>query len=243
MPAGNPAPPLPQRFDSVIVWRVSFLSFFNICDSKSLNWSIVDKYSSINILFVAWLTELIFLVLGRINFKPIDNVKIVIREIVYRSSFVVSIPENYLKKTYQIIQSHFIIYNDYFEIKSEIKELKAQKIVDKFIVEENKRLKKIIDDYVAESDEIVAKIIIDKNPKENKKAKLIKEVKKINKNILKASSFTNNYFAKGGMITKIIAAKIATKSGCAMIIANGRSKNSLKKIFYNNEGTFFHPQK
>jgi len=85
--------------------------------------------------------------------------------------------------------------------------------------------------------------LYDKNPKENKKAKLIKEVKKINKNILKASSFTNNYFAKGGMITKIIAAKIATKSGCAMIIANGRPKNSLKKIFYNNEGTFFHPQK
>jgi len=57
--------------------------------------------------------SLIFLVLGRINFKPIDNVKIAIREIVYHSSFIVSIPENYLKKTYQTIQSHFIIYNDY----------------------------------------------------------------------------------------------------------------------------------
>ena len=105
--------------------------------------------------------SLIFLVLGRINFKPIDHVKIAIREIVYRSSFVVSIPENYLKKTYQTIQGHFIIYNDYFKIKSEIKELKSQNTVDKFIVEENKRLKKIIDDYVAESDEVVAKIIID----------------------------------------------------------------------------------
>ena len=107
--------------------------------------------------------SLIFLALGRINFKPIDNVKIVIREIVYRSSFIVSIPENYLIETYQNIKKHFVIYNDYFEIQSEIKELKAQKTVDKFIVEENKRLKKIIDDYVAESNEIVAKIIIDKN--------------------------------------------------------------------------------
>ena len=107
--------------------------------------------------------SLIFLALGRINFKPINDVKIAIREIVYRSSFVVSIPENYLKKTYQIVQSHFVIYNDYFEIKAEIKKLKAQRNVDQFIVEENKRLKKIIDDYVAESDEVVAKIIIDKN--------------------------------------------------------------------------------
>jgi len=107
--------------------------------------------------------SLIFLALGRINFKPIDQVKIVIREIVYRSSFVVSIPENYLKKTYQNIQNHFVIYNDYFEIKSEIEKLKSEKTVDQFIIGENKRLKKIIDDYVAESEEVVAKIIIDKN--------------------------------------------------------------------------------
>jgi len=107
--------------------------------------------------------SLIFLLLGRLNFKAIDYVKISIREAVYRSSFVVSVPENYLKETYQNIKKHFVIYNDYFEIKSEIKELKARKIVDNFIVEENKRLKKIIDDYVVEADEIVAKIIIDKN--------------------------------------------------------------------------------
>ena len=68
--------------------------------------------------------SLIFLALARINFQPIENVKIVIREIVYRSSFVVSVPENYLKKTYQTIQNHFIIYKDYSKIKSEINELK-----------------------------------------------------------------------------------------------------------------------
>ena len=107
--------------------------------------------------------SLIFLVLGRINFKPIDHVKIAIKEIVYRSSFIVSVPENYFKKTYQNIQNHFFIYNDYFEIKSEIEKLNSEKTVDQFIIEENKRLKKIIDDYIAESDEVVAKIIIDKN--------------------------------------------------------------------------------
>ncbi len=107
--------------------------------------------------------SLIFLGLTRIDFKPINYVKISIKEIVYRSSYVVSVPENYLKRTYQAIQSHFIIYNDYFEIKSEIEKLKSQKNVDQFVVNENERLKKIIDDYVADSDEIVAKIIIDKN--------------------------------------------------------------------------------
>ena len=107
--------------------------------------------------------SLIFLILGKLNFKAIDYVKITIREIVYRSSFIVSAPENYLKNTYQNVQNHFIIYKDYFEIKSELEKFKSQNSVDNFIIEENKRLKKIIDDYVAESDEIVAKIIIDKN--------------------------------------------------------------------------------
>ena len=106
--------------------------------------------------------SLIFLILGKLNFKAIDYVKITIREIVYRSSFIVSAPENYLKNTYQNVQNHFIIYKDYFEIKSELEKFKLQNSVDNFIIEENKRLKKIIDDYVEKSDEIVAKVLIDK---------------------------------------------------------------------------------
>jgi len=137
-----------SRDDFIIAIRSAFLKKGN-----------KQRFSLIFLIILS----LIFLALGRINFKPIDDVKIAIREIVYRSSFFVSIPENYLKKTYQTVQSHFVIYNDYFEIKAEIKKLKAQRNVDQFIVEENKRLKKIIDDYVAESDEVVAKIIIDKN--------------------------------------------------------------------------------
>ena len=113
-------------------------------------------------LIVLIVFSIIFLTLGRFNFTAIDYVKISIREIVYRSSFIVSVPENYLKKTYQNIQNHYIIYNDYFEIKSEIKELKAQSTTNNFIIAENKRLKKIVDDYVAESEEIVAKVLIDK---------------------------------------------------------------------------------
>ena len=63
--------------------------------------------------------SLIFLTLTKIDFKPINYVKISIREIVYRSSFLVSAPENYLKKTYQAIKNHFIIYNDYcFSLKN-----------------------------------------------------------------------------------------------------------------------------
>ena len=137
-----------SRDDFVIAIRSAFLKKGN-----------KQRFSLIFLIFLS----LIFLALTKIDFKPINYIKISIREVVYRSSFLVSAPENYLKKTYQNIQSHFVIYNDYFEIKSEIEKLKAQKNVDQFILQENERLKKIIDDYVAESEEIVAKIIIDKD--------------------------------------------------------------------------------
>ncbi len=137
-----------SRDDFIIAIRSAFLKKQN-----------KQRFSLIFLIFLS----LIFLILGRIDFKAINYVKISIKEIVYRSSFVVSVPENYLKKTYQTIQSHFVIYDDYFEIKSEIKELKQQKTLDKFIVQENERLKKIIDDYLEESEVQVAKIIIDKD--------------------------------------------------------------------------------
>ena len=85
--------------------------------------------------------------------------------------------------------------------------------------------------------------LYDKDPKKNKKAKLITEVRSINKSTIKAASFTNNNFARGGMTTKIMAAKIATNAGCGMVVVNGNSKKIIQKIFEEEEGTYFHPKK
>ena len=118
-----------------------------------------QRFSLIILIFFS----LIFLVLGRQNFKPIDYVKISIREIIYRSTFIVSVPENYIKKTYLIIEDHFNLYSEYSKVKSELKKLKAQGTINDFIISENKRLKQVVDDYIVESEEIIAKILIDKN--------------------------------------------------------------------------------
>ncbi len=117
-----------------------------------------QRFSLIVLIFFS----LILLVLGRQNFKPIDYAKISIREIIYRSSFIISVPENYIKKTYLTIQDHFNFYNEYSKVKSELKKLKAQDRINDFIISENKRLKQVVDDYIVESEEIIAKILIDK---------------------------------------------------------------------------------
>ena len=117
-----------------------------------------QRFSLIVLIFFS----LIFLVLGRQNFNPIDYVKISIREIIYRSTFIVSVPENYIKKTYLTIGDHFNLHSEYSRVKSELKKLKAQVTINDFIISENKRLKQVVDDYIVESDEIIAKILIDK---------------------------------------------------------------------------------
>ena len=117
-----------------------------------------QRFSLILLIFFS----LILLILGRQNFKPIDYIKISIKEIIYRSTFIISVPENYLKKTYSTIEDHFNFYGEYSKIKTELKKLKAQDVINDFIISENKRLKKVVDDYIVESEAVIAKILIDK---------------------------------------------------------------------------------
>ena len=113
-------------------------------------------------LFFLITLSIIFLILGRFNFPAINYLKISINELIYRASFIVSVPENYVKNSYINIQEHFTYFDDYLKIKKENKELKSKIENNNFITSENERLKKIIDDYILVSDEIIAKVLIDK---------------------------------------------------------------------------------
>ena len=113
-------------------------------------------------LFFLIILSIVFLILGRFNLSAINYIKVSINELVYRSSFIVSVPENYIKNTYINVQDHFTYYDEYLKLKKENIELKTTIENTNFITSENERLKKIIDDYIIVSDEIVAKVLIDK---------------------------------------------------------------------------------
>lgn len=85
--------------------------------------------------------------------------------------------------------------------------------------------------------------LYDDDPRLNPKAKLIGEVTKLDETIEKKAANTQSLVGTGGMQTKIQAAKQMMQSGVPMIIANGKGKNNLIKIFnFENVGTFFHPR-
>ena len=108
------------------------------------------------------LFSIIFLILGSFNFKIINYTKIIIRDIIYTSSFIATIPENFIKKSYNSITGHYEHYDEYKKIKSELEKLRTKDLSKQILTFENIQLKKVIDDYFIKSNETFAKVLIDK---------------------------------------------------------------------------------
>lgn len=82
--------------------------------------------------------------------------------------------------------------------------------------------------------------LYDDNPKNNPNANFIHEVFEVTKEI-ESLGLDASKGGRGGMKTKLHAAKIVTRSGCGLIIANGKTPNILNNIFNIKEKTIFYP--
>ena len=137
----------PSRDDFVIAVRSAFLKKEN-----------KQKFSLVALI----LLTITILTLGKFNFKAVEYLKISLKEVAYRSSFIVSIPENLVKNFYEKTKDHFSVYNENIKLKKDLKEQVSKNYNTEFILAENKRLKETIDDLDYFSDEILAKVLIDK---------------------------------------------------------------------------------
>ncbi len=108
------------------------------------------------------LFSIFIIVLGKYNFKGVNFLKLSIKEIVYRSTFIVSVPENFVISSYQTIHDHFSLYSNYENLKKDYESLKATKLNTDFLKSENEVLKSKINDVSTQSSELLAKVIIDK---------------------------------------------------------------------------------
>ena len=137
----------PSRDDFIIAIRSAFLKK----DTK-------QRFSLFALLFFS----VFLIVLGKFNFTAINYLKITINEVIYRTSFVASIPEKYITHSYRVIEEHIKLYKDYNIQKEELKKLKSEKYEVNFLEAENKRLKKVLNDINYSSKVVIAKVIIDK---------------------------------------------------------------------------------
>ena len=135
-----------SRDDFVIAIRSAFLK-------KSTQ----QKFSLLTLVFVSIFT----IFLSSLDLKIIRYMKVGINEVVYRSSFVVSIPENLLKRSFIEVSEYTSFFKTYKRNLLEIKKLRSGNISNEIIYNENKELKELIDDFVKTSDKILAKVIVD----------------------------------------------------------------------------------
>ena len=137
-----------DRDDFIIAIRSAFIKKSN-----------KQRFSLIALIFFS----LILISLSRINFTPINYLKLGLNEIVYRISFIVSLPEQQFNKVSIEINNHFKMYSEYSEMKSKLKKIEGKNFNYEHIILENERLRKLIDEYIINSEELVAKVLLDKN--------------------------------------------------------------------------------
>ena len=137
-----------SRDDFVIAIRSAFLKKQN-----------QQRFSLLGLIIFS----LLILILGGFNFKPVNYLKLIIKEIAYRSTFIVSVPEKFIKEKYQVTQNHINLYNINTKNELELKDLRAKDLLNNFLILENQRLKMAFEDYLVESDRVYAKVLSDKN--------------------------------------------------------------------------------
>ncbi len=135
-----------SRDDFIIAIRSAFLK-------KSTQ----QKFSLLTLVFFS----LFIVVLSSLDFKVIKYSKAVINELVYRSSFIVSVPENLIKDTFIQVKDYTTFFNKYKKNVDELESLKSSYVSNEITEYENRELKELINDYVSSSDKILAKIIVD----------------------------------------------------------------------------------
>lgn len=82
--------------------------------------------------------------------------------------------------------------------------------------------------------------LYDKDPKADKKAKLIEVVRKIS-DVKDMAGGTKNPLATGGMTTKLMAADICMKAGCKMVIMYGKTADPVGRLWKGEKCTWFLP--
>ena len=116
-----------------------------------------QKFSLISLIILS----VVIIILSNFNFKPIQLVKLGINEAIYRSSYVVSVPENKIEEVISNIKSHLDFYKNHQNQLIKIENTDEIKVLNTILTAENKRLRELIDESI-NSEDIFARVLIDR---------------------------------------------------------------------------------
>ena len=116
-----------------------------------------QKFSLISLIILS----VVIIILSNFNFKPIQLVKLGINEVIYRSSYVVSVPENKIEEVISKFKSHLDFYKNHQNQLIKIENTDEIKVLNNILIAENKRLRELIDESI-NSEDIFARVLIDR---------------------------------------------------------------------------------
>ena len=114
-------------------------------------------------LFALIVFSIILLFIETIETKPLNYLRSVIKDTIYRGSVIVSSPFRGLKITAKVVQNHINLYSEYSQLKEENDRLKDEIYDPNFLIFENRQLRKLLDEQVASSVSLVSsRVMLDK---------------------------------------------------------------------------------
>ena len=117
-----------------------------------------QKFSLLTLFFLS----IFVIILSNFNFKAIQLVKLGINEVIYRTSYILSVPENKIREVILEIKSHIDLHASHQKKSIEIQNTEQIILLNNFLTAENAKLRELIDESIS-SEEIFAKVLIDKD--------------------------------------------------------------------------------
>jgi len=115
-------------------------------------------------LFALIIVSIILIASDSINYKPLNYLRSAVKDIIYRSSLVISFPSKGFKGIGNFTSDHISLYKSYEELKKENDSLKKNISKNDYLELENTQLKQLIEDQVKSSENLVsARVMIDKS--------------------------------------------------------------------------------
>tara|TARA_Y100000590_G_scaffold142913_2_gene164015 strand:- start:821 stop:1669 length:849 start_codon:yes stop_codon:yes gene_type:complete len=114
-------------------------------------------------LFSLVILSIILIFTETLETRPLDIVRSFFKDVIYRSSIVISAPEKSFNSFNSFVKSHLNLYENYEELKEENSKLKNSITETDFLELENNQLRKLIEEQVTSKNNLVSsRVMLDK---------------------------------------------------------------------------------
>jgi len=114
-------------------------------------------------LFVLIILSVIFILIEKIETKPLNYTRSFIKDVIYRGALVASTPSKGFTSFVDYIEEHVNLYGNYKQLQKENNELKNNISKEDFLELENTQLRKLIEEQVSSKSNLVsARVMLDK---------------------------------------------------------------------------------